>query len=244
MLPSAGRLELRRPPSIRPSQPDGQIRARPAEVERIEQPLVEERRPCNQMLDVRPPGGDWVRLVEAYGLRHVLPEALDIGLPEDLFGPALSGIRGDRPVHPSLLEGELQASLRELLGSRLADAGAVQVGEDVGIRIAGNRDLGPADAGEILQLLELPGRRPLEQLIRAVDDQFPLHVLVGVAGRDVACACLVRSGRKRPDERRVLHVTADHDILALADVGADPNDEIRVSPEEIHLSHEAIVGSS
>jgi hypothetical protein len=47
---------------------------------------------------------------------------------------------------------------------------------------------------------------------------------------------------QRPHERRVLHVTTDHDILALADVGPDPDDQICIPPQEILFGHGPIVG--
>src|SRR5215216_4687869 len=95
------------------------------------------------------PRCDGIRLVEAHRLRNLLPESVDVRRPEDLPGPVLVRVRGDRPVDALLLEGDLQRAFCQLLRARLTDSHSVEVGEDVGIRIAGDRDGRAADSGEV-----------------------------------------------------------------------------------------------
>ena len=69
--------------------------------------------------------------------------------------------------------------LRELLRA-LADALTVEVGEHVWVRVARDRDPGALDLAEVVELGELPRRRPLQRLLVAVDQQLPPNELVGV----------------------------------------------------------------
>jgi hypothetical protein len=75
-----------------------------------------------------------------------------------------------------------------------------------------------------------------------VEEQLAFHILVAVDGYDVPRARLVRSGRQRPHERRLLDQSGDRDVLPFLDVRADANDEIGVLAEEILVGHGAIVG--
>ena len=190
------------------------------------------------------PGGDRIRLVQAHRPRNLLPEPVDVRRPEDLSRPVLVRIRGNRPVDALLLEDDLQRALCELLRACLPDTDTVEVGEHVRIRIAGDRNRGAADPGEVLQPLELPRRAPLEHLVGSLADHLPLHVLIGVLSRDVARAGLVGRRRERAHEGRLLDVGKDGHILSLADIRADPNHEVGVPLEEILLGHGSIVGWS
>src|SRR5207253_1160408 len=104
---------------------------------------------------------------------------------------------------------------RQLLGARLADADAVEVGEEIWIRISRDEDRGAAGPREVLEPLELPGRAPLEDVVGGVDDQLSLHVLIRVPGVDVASSSLVRRRRQRAHKRRLLDVRDDLDVLSL-----------------------------
>ena len=138
----AGRRQLRagRPARLR-DQPDEQVGARPAEAHAVEAPLVEERGPLTELRDVRAPGGDGVVLVEPRGGRDGVPEPLDVGLAEHGLRPAGVRVADDRP-RDLAVTGRLQHLLGDELGPRLGDAGRIEVGEELGLGVAGDRDQG------------------------------------------------------------------------------------------------------
>ena len=92
---------------------------------------------------------------------------------------------------------ELFAELRH---PRLADAIAGQVGEQLRLRVAGQRDDRGVLVAEVLRPLEEPRRRPREHVVRGVLDQRPADVLVRVADVDVRRARAVR--RRAPPRAR------------------------------------------
>src|SRR5205085_10949218 len=65
-------------------QADGQLRPGPAELDRVESSLVQERRPALQLRCVLAPRLDGIVLVEADCVRDQLPEPVDVRLAEDL----------------------------------------------------------------------------------------------------------------------------------------------------------------
>ena len=98
----------------------------------------------------------------------------------------------------------VQVALGELPHAGLADAGAVEVGEQLRLRVAGDADQRAVLLRQVVDLREHPGRRPAERVLVGVLDPGAAHVLVGVVDVDVAGAPLVRAARDRPHERRVL----------------------------------------
>jgi hypothetical protein len=86
---------------------------------------------------------------------------------------------------------------------------------------------------DVLHPCQRPWRRPLEQVVVGVLDQSPRHELVAVEDVDPASARLVRGLGDRTGERRVLDVAVDVEVLALAEVQANADCELRVPPEKI-----------
>ena len=135
------------------------------------------------------PGGDRVRLVETDRPADGLPKPLDIGLAEHGLGPALVRIGDDRPVAEAV--GQLQRRLGDLAHPRLADALAVEIGEELGLRVAGDRDQRAAGLAELAQALDEPRRREAELVVGRVRDVRAPHVLIGVEHVDITRARLV-----------------------------------------------------
>src|SRR5919201_5806951 len=102
------------------------------------------------------PGRNRIVLVQTHGPSHLVPQPLGVRFAEDLPRPALVRVRHAGPVHGPLLEDDLECALRQRLPSRLADAYAVEVRENIGVRIARDTDRRRADAREVLEPLELP----------------------------------------------------------------------------------------
>ena len=151
--------------------------------------------------------------------RNRIPEPLDIGLAEDGLRPALVRVRHDRPVEQALIQ-DLHVTLGELAHPRLADARAVEVGEELGLRVADDLDQRTALTGDIGHLLQHPRRGPVERvLVGELDPRAP-DMLVRVVDVHVARAALVRAPRDRARERRVLGQGRKPQNLALADVRA------------------------
>jgi len=206
-------------------------------VQRVEAALRHRFRARAQAADMLLPGGDRVALVEPHRVGDVLEQALDVRASVDPLGPAVRRIRRDRPVDALLLEDDLERAFAVLLRPGPAHAGAVEVGEQIGIRVARDRDHRAAHARKMVQALQLPRRRPLERLVGAVRDQLPPHVLVAVGDGGVAGARLVRRADDRTRELRVLHEGEHDDVLALLDVGADPDDEVGVLLQKRLVGH-------
>ena len=67
-----------------------------------------------------------------------------------------------------------------------ADAAAVEVGEELGLRVAGDREQRAAVLAEVVEPLDEPRRRLAERLVRGVLDMGAPDVLVAVENVDVA----------------------------------------------------------
>ncbi len=122
-------------------QPDEEVGAGAAEAHAVEGPLVEDPRALAELRDVRAPGRDGVVLVEPRRGRDGVPEPLDIGLAEHRLGPARVRVADDRP-RDLAVSGRLQHLLGDEPGPRLGDAGGIEVGEELGLGVAGDRDQG------------------------------------------------------------------------------------------------------
>ena len=189
------------------------------------------------MVDVFPPGGDRIRLVQADRVHDAAPESLHIRFAEHPLRPAFVGKGHDRPVQAPLVEDDLERALGKLLGACLAHAHPIEVGKEARIGIACDGDLRPLNPGEVLELLELPRRRPLEHRVVTVHDQLSPEVGVAVFHRHIPGAGLVRRGREGTRQGCVLDIAVDENILALADVRTDTNRELGVTPQKAVVGH-------
>ena len=165
-------------------QPDRQVGARPAVAELVEAPLVERR-------GARPGAASMCSRQAATGSgsssRTACPTASQSrstsGSPSTVSRPALVRVGDDRPVAEAV--GQLQRLLGHLAHARLADALAVEVGEELGLGVAGDRAERAAGLAELAQPLDEPRRRVAEQRRR----------------RPARCARAGRAGRSRGRRR-------------------------------------------
>ncbi len=201
-------------------------------MDRIEGQPVEQLAARAQLRGVRLPGGDRVRVVEAYRARQSRPETFHVGLAEHLHCLTLGRVRGDRPVHRPLRL-RLQLSLRGLDRPGLADTGLVEVGEQLGLRVAGDHDQRPA-VGERLGPRHDPGRRPGQGLFVDVLDERASDVLVDVPDVDEPRAGGVARPRQGAGEGGMLDERGHVDRLAGLHVGADARDQLGVAVDAIH----------
>ena len=108
------------------------------------------------------------------------------------------------------------------------DALARQVGEQVRLGVAGQRDDRGVLVADLLRPLEQPRRRPREDVVGCTLDQRAAEVLVGVEDVDVARAGPVRGARDRTGHLGVLDAPEHLDELTRLDVRADPHGELGV----------------
>ena len=185
----------------------------------------------------------WVRqaatgivLVEARGDGDRLPEPLHVGLAEHRLGPAGVRVADDRP-------GDLAVArrLEHLLGdeprARLRDPGRVEVGEQLGLGVAGDRDQGAVLLRELVDERQRPRRRPVERVLGRVEDPRAPDVRIGVERLDVLRAALVRDLGDRADERQVVGMARDAQQLARLEVDPDLDGEAGVPRESLVRSH-------
>ena len=217
-------------------EPDREIGSGAVESESVEAAVVEAARPLVQVLAVRLPGGDGIVLVQPHRVGDGLPEALHVGLAEDLLRPALVRGRHDRPV-VHLLNRVLHRLLAQLDHARPADPRGVEVAHQIGLRIAGDRDDRGVLRRHVALFLEQPGRRPGQRLVRAELDHRLAHVLVAVDGIDVAGAGLVGGARDGADELSVLDQARDDDELPFLHVRAHADGQLRVPLEPCLLPY-------
>ena len=184
------------------------------------------------------PGGDRVVLVEPHAELDELPEGVDVRVAEQLGRPARVRHAGDDPVVEPLvrLARQLFAELRH---PRLADAVARQVGEELRLGVAHQRDDRRVLLAEVLRPLEEPRRRPREDVVGSLLDHRAPDVLVRVADVDVRGAGAVRGPRHRARDVGVLDPRDHLDELAGLDVRADLDDQLRVpvDPRLVQLPH-------
>ena len=202
----------------------------------VEGPLVEEGGPLTELRDVCAPGGDRIVLVEPGGGRDGVPEPLDVGLAEHGLRPAGVRVTDDRP-RDLAVTGRLQHLLGDELGPRLGDAGRIEVGEELGLGVAGDRNQGSVRLRELLDERERPRRRPLERVLRRVDDPRPADVWIGIERLDVPGAALVGDLGDRPDQGQMIRMPGDTYELAGLEVDPDLHGEAGVACESLLGSH-------
>ena len=110
----------------------------------------------------------------------------------------------------------------------MVDAARVEAGKEVRLGLADRVDDRRTPLGLFLDPLQLPLRHPADRLVGRQLGLRPPHVNVQVERVDPAGALLVGHPRDRPDERRVLDVGIQRDVLALFEVDPDPEREPRV----------------
>ncbi len=173
------------------------------------------------------PGRDGIRLVEPGAERNGFPEALDVGLAEDLSRPAARRIRNARPVDGAV-DHLLADDLVDLFHSRTSDPFSVELGKQLRFRIARGRDQCVTGPGPRERLL--PFRRVVQRLVGAELDHRLANVRIPVLDVDVRGACLISGPRDRARQRGVLDVGGEHeDRLSLLDVRADADGQLRVA---------------
>jgi hypothetical protein len=219
-------------------QPDREVGARPPEAQAVEAALVQVRGARDELVDVRAPGLDRLGLVEAGRRRDGVPEPLHVRLAEDRGRPALVRERDDRPVDQPLVR-RLDVALGQLAHAGLADASAVEVGEELGLGVADDLDQGAVLLRQVVDPGERPRRRPAEAVVRCELDARAAHVLVRVVDVDVRGAVLVGDACDRAGERGVLGKRGHPHHLPRADVRADLDGEAGVALESLLRGHGA-----
>ena len=207
-------------PAVPLGKADAQIGARADKPDRAEAPLVERGRALLEALDVLAPGGDGIRLVESRGRDHRVPEPLDVGLAEDGASPPFVGVAEDRPLdQPAVL------GVEELLDgeprSRPLGAALVEVGEQLGLGLAGDDDRRATGLDQVVDERHRPGRAPVEGVVGRVLDHRPPQVRVAVDDLDVAGAALVRDAADGADQREMLRIGRDPQELPRLEVDGD-----------------------
>src|SRR5262245_49459928 len=219
-------------PAAAGDEPDGEIGSRPAVANRVEPARAELLGARTETSGVLLPRRDWVVLVEARGGRDRVPEAPDVGLPEDLLRPALVRRRDHGPVHvaPGY---RLKRGLAELGRFGLAHERRVEIGEEIRSRIAGERD----DRGVLLVPAAIPvekvRRRPAELALGAELDRRAAQGQVAVEDDHVGRPGTIRLPDDRAGDLGVLDEARDDDVLSLLDVRADAYGECRVTREAL-----------
>ena len=178
------------------------------------------------------PGGDGIGGIEPRGRADRLPEPLEVGLAEDARRPADVRRGDDRPVDQPL--GDEGAVERvQVARLRLADEHGIEVGEELGLGVAGELDQGRlrlapgADPGELV----LGGL--VQHLLGPELDRRAADVRIGVADDDATRTCPVGLAHDRARRRRVLDLAEDRHLLAGLDVRADPNRELGVPSQPL-----------
>ncbi len=243
-----GLVPGRHPTRLR-EQPDGQVRAGPAKANGIEPSLVQETGAPLKGLDVRAPGGDRIGLIEPYRRPDGLPEPGEVRLAEDLLRPSGSRKGDDRPRHRTLVE-LIPIRSAKLGHYRLRDAARVEAGEEVRIGLAHDADERRSPLRLLGHALHCPGGSPADRLLRGELDLCTAQVDIAVAGIDPPGALRVGGTRERADERRVLEVGKDGQILPVLDVHADTQRKpgvllelagpLRPEAVHVHLGRDAI----
>src|SRR6185312_4174857 len=205
-------------------QPDRQVGAGTAEPNSVEAALVQLGRAAHQRRDVLLPGRNGVGLVQANRGPDRVPEALEVRLAEHLPRPGRGRERDDRPGDLTAIDRgpDRPAAVRN---ARLDHALCIEALEEVGIRLADDADERGLALGLLLDTLEHPRRRPTDGFVGGELGPCAPDVTVGVLDLDEPRALLVGDPGHRPDERRVLDLADDRDVLPPADVDADPNRE-------------------
>ncbi len=203
--------------------------ARAGEADRVEASRVERGSARRQAVDVCPPGGDRIRLVEPRRRHDGVPEALDVRLAEDRFGPAGVRVADDRPRDEPVVR-HREHALRHLTRARACDPRGIEIGEQLGLRISRDVDARAVGRGQLVDQAECPRRRPVERLLVGELQACAPDVGVRVRDIDVARTDLVRLACDLACELKVVGVRGYTHELAGLDVHA-------------HLDREACVGA-
>ena len=115
----------------------------------------------------------------------------------------------------------------------LADARAVEIGEQFRLGVPGDRAERSADLAQLAQPLDEPRRRVVEQVVAGQFDVRASHVLVGIEHVDVLRSGAVRLARDRAGERRMLDQRVDPEDLARLKVEPDLNGKARIALETL-----------
>ena len=205
--------------------------ARAAIAELREAALVQRSRALLQPADVVAPGGNGIRLVEPHGLTDRLPEPFDVGLAEHRPRPALVGVRNDQSGAEPI--GQLQRLLVERMHACLADPRAVEVGEQFGLRVPGDRAERAADVTQFAEPRHEPRRRVAEHRVIGQFDVRAPDVLVGVEHVDVPGARGVGLARDCAGERRMFDERVDPENLVGLEVQTDLNGKAGIALEAL-----------
>ncbi len=203
-------------------QPDRQLGARPAQLDRVEPAVVEPFRRGLQERDPLLPGRGRVGLIEPQHVPELVPEPLvrrvRVELREDQVGPVVRRARDRRPVRRAVVQ-----DLHRLLEPRklvAAEARAVDPLERRGRDDTGEADSRCAGLGEPAQPGTEPVRYVVERLEIGVLHAGALDERVEVEDVDELRASPVRSRRDRPRKLFLPEEGTDTDDLARLDVGA------------------------
>ena len=223
-------------------QPDREVGARPAVVERVRPELGERGGPRVEPVEVLAPRGDGIGLVEADAERDELPEPLDVGLAEHLPRPALVRRADAAPVERAFSM-QPPLDLGRLERDRATDALAVEVGEKLRLGVPRRRRCSalPAAAsasvfchsGEYVSASSGPNSIIARRTCwSSVDDV------------DVRRTGPVRLPRQRAHEVGVLDESVDEDLLPVLHVRADADRELGVALEPVAVRAHASCHSS
>ena len=201
----------------------------PFEVERVEAALVERLGAAVQPVDVLPPGGDGVGLVQPDGAEDGLPHAVEVGLAQRRVGPAQGRAADDAPVH--LAARDVRQEDRLLLAHAGArDPRAVRVVEELRIGMAANGQVRAALA-EAAHALDRPARARRRARRRAPGPRRCGARTRPRRGRPRTGPLLVRDLRDGPHQRGVLDERADAERLPGLEVQSDLDDQACVGVE-------------
>ena len=186
---------------------------------------------------MRPPGRNRILLAQASRVGDGIPQPLDVGLAEDGGRPAGVGVGDDDPVDQPLV-GRLDVALGQLPHPGLADPGAVEIGQQLRLRVADELDQRPARAAPRWSTLASShgGVQPGVSSSARLDPRPP-DVLVGIVDVDVAGALLVGDPGDLARQWGVLGQRDHPDDLAFADVRAHLDGEAGVALEPLFGRH-------
>src|SRR4029079_12908357 len=223
-------------PAVALREADAQVCARADEAKRGERMLVEGRGALPEPLDVLAPGLHRVRLVEAGGGGDRVPQPLDVGLAEHGPRPPLVGVADDRPLDeaPVLRVEELLDGEPRPCGLRAA---LVEVGEELGLGVACDRDRRPAGLDLWVDHRDRAWRAPVERAAGSWLDARALEMVVAVEHLHVPRPALVRDPADGPDQRKMLRVRRYPEERPRLEVDGHPDRKAGVPVEPLRRTH-------